>query len=166
LGKSKGEERPPELFTTPRKDFVLPELSASAVEDAFDQIELLGFPLCSPFALLKTPPESALLAADLPAHLHQKITMYGYLVTVKETRTVKGDRMLFGTFLDQNGHFVDTTHFPPVAKAYPLRGRGVYKIVGRVAVEFGYYSIEVEAMYKAEMLPDPRYAAPIAIAGA
>ena len=53
-----------------------------------------------------------------------------------------------------------------MAKAYPFRGRGIYKIVGRVAVEFGYHSIEVEAMQKADLLPDPRYAAPIAIAGA
>ncbi len=160
LGHSKGEERPPELFRTPRKNFALPELAQSDVEEAYDQIELLGFPLCSPFALLKNPPESTLLAADLPAHLHQKITLYGYVVTVKETRTIKGDRMLFGTFLDQKGHFVDTTHFPPVAKAYPIRGRGVYKIVGRVAVEFGYYSLEVDEIYKADLLPDPRYAEP------
>ncbi len=166
LGKSSGVERPPELFRSPRKNFTLPELHSSALEEAYDQIELLGFALCNPFDLLKNTPETTLLARDLPNHLGQQITLYGYLVTVKETKTVKGDRMNFGTFLDQKGFFVDTTHFPPVAKAYPFRGRGIYKIVGRVAVEFGYYSIEVEAMQKADLLPDPRYAAPIAIAGA
>ncbi len=41
-----------------------------------------------------------------------------------------------------------------------MRGRGVYKIVGRVAVEFGYYSLEVDEIYKADLLPDPRYAEP------
>jgi DNA polymerase-3 subunit alpha len=160
LGKSSGVERPPELFRTPRKNFTLPELAQSALELAYDQIELLGFPLCSPFELLKNPPESDFLASDLPNHLGQQITFYGYLVTVKETKTVKGDRMNFGTFLDQKGFFVDTTHFPPVAKAFPFRSRGIYKIVGRVAVEFGYYSLEVDEMYKADLQPDPRYAEP------
>ena len=34
--------------------------------------------------------------------------------------------MKFGTFLDINGTFFDTVHFPPSLKQYPLYGNGVY----------------------------------------
>ncbi len=160
LGKSKGEQRPAELFNAPRREFKLPALSNSDLENAFDEIEILGFALCSPFSMLKSPTENKILAADLVAYLGKCICIYGYLVTVKVTKTVKGDRMNFGTFLDQKGEFIDTVHFPPVAKAFPFRGRGVYKIVGRVVEEFGFYSVEVDALYKEEIIPDPRYNEP------
>ena len=45
LGKSKGEERPLELFRPARKEYVLPTLDSSSIEEAFDQIEILGFRL-------------------------------------------------------------------------------------------------------------------------
>jgi error-prone DNA polymerase len=160
LGKSKGEERPAELFRMPRKEYVLPTLDSSAVEEAFDQLELLGFALCSPFALLKQAPKNNILATDFPKYLGKKIEVYGYLVTRKETKTIKGDRMNFGTFLDQKGEFIDTTHFPQVAKAYPFRGRAIYRLVGRVVEEFGFYSMEVDEMYKEDLLADPRYDEP------
>ncbi|MBL7874627.1 MAG: DNA polymerase III subunit alpha, partial [Cyclobacteriaceae bacterium] len=38
-----------ELFDTEPKEFPLPELKRNVLEDAFDEIELLGFPLCNPF---------------------------------------------------------------------------------------------------------------------
>jgi hypothetical protein len=144
----------------PRKEYVLPTLDSSAIEEAFDQVELLGFALCSPFGLVKEPLQNQLLASDFPKLLGEKITIYGYLVTRKETRTIKGDSMNFGTFLDQKGEFIDTTHFPQVAKAYPFRGRGIYRIIGRVVEEFGFYSMEVDEMYKEDLLADPRYDEP------
>ena len=36
--------------------------------------------------------------------------------------------MQFGTWLDRDGYFIDSTHFPPVAAKYPFRGRGVYEL--------------------------------------
>jgi hypothetical protein len=68
--------------------------------------------------------------------------------------------MNFGTFLDQKGEFIDTTHFPQVAKAYPFCGRAIYRLVGRVVEEFGFYSMEIDEMYKEDMLADPRYDEP------
>ena len=65
--------------------------------------------------------------------------------------------MHFGTFIDRKGFFLDTVHFPNVAKKYPFRGRGVYRIIGKVAEEFGFHSIEVAEMYKEAMIEDPRY---------
>ena len=65
--------------------------------------------------------------------------------------------MDFGTFIDRDGEFLDTVHFPPVAKKYPFRGRGIYRIVGRVVEEFGFYSIEVVSMEKEKYIDDPRF---------
>jgi DNA polymerase-3 subunit alpha len=66
--------------------------------------------------------------------------------------------MYFGTFLDRNGDYIDTVHFPPVARKYPFRGRGVYQLIGKVMEEFDCISIEVNSMKKLDMMQDPRYA--------
>ena len=46
-------------------------------------------------------------------------------------------------FLDEQGEFFDTTHFPPSLEKYPFRGRCVYCLDGKVAEEFGFPSLEV-----------------------
>jgi error-prone DNA polymerase len=79
------------------------------------------------------------------------------LVTVKNTMTGSGKKMYFGTFLDHEGQWLDTVHFPTAAERYPFRGRGVYTIVGKVMEEFDCYNIEVERMYKSAIIEDPRY---------
>ena len=65
--------------------------------------------------------------------------------------------MYFGTFVDSKGDHIDTVHFPPVAKKYPIRGRGVYKITGKVMVEFDCVNIEVIHFEKLAIIQDPRY---------
>lgn len=146
------------LFRPAKKNFTLPELSSTAMEDAFDQMELIGFPLCSPFLLIKDLPDEALLARDLGLNLGAEVRMLGYLVTTKPTSTIKGERMHFGTFLDREGQYFDTVHFPPVSARYPFRGRGIYLVRGKVSEEFDVYSIEVSAMEKLALIEDPRYA--------
>ena len=146
-----------QLFKLLTKKYSLPELNITQGEDIFDQMELMGFTLSNPFYLLKEPIRSALTAADLPSNLGKKITIYGYLVTVKYTKTRQGKHMNFGTFLDLEGQFLDTTHFPGPAARYPFRGKGVYEIRGRVVEEFGFFSLEVDAMQKQAFIQDPRY---------
>ena len=91
-------------------------------------------------------------ATDFPEHIKKNIVIFGYLVTTKPTRTVKGERMAFGTWLDENGFFFDTTHFPGVLHKYPFRGRGIYRIEGKVDEEFGFCSLTVTAMEKVPMV--------------
>src|SRR5689334_14266649 len=43
-----------DLFDTEPKEYPLPVLQHNELENAFDEIELLGFPLCDPFRLLDT----------------------------------------------------------------------------------------------------------------
>ncbi len=157
LNKSKPIPKQFELFRAGVKKFKLPELDSSIFEDAFDQMELLGFSLYSPFLLMQNEPGNQLLAKDLEKYLGKKITIWGYLVTTKVTRTSNNKRMNFGTFLDREGHFFDTTHFPDTAARHPFRGRGVYKITGKVVEEFEFYSIEVAQMEKEPVIEDPRY---------
>ena len=138
-------------------DYKVPLLEQSALERAFDEIELLGFPLADPFLLADEPMDQGTTAIELPEKLGHFVISYGYLVTVKDTKTQKGDRMNFATFVDQNGDFLDSVHFPNIAAQFPFRGKGLYKVQGRVVEEFGFFSIEASALYKLAVIPDPRY---------
>ncbi len=146
-----------QLFRMHTKDFILPEFTITDLESAFDQLELLNFTLYNPFILLQTTPTSSLLTSDLAIYLNKIVVIYGYLVTVKNTGTSKGERMFFGTFLDQKGEWIDTVHFPPVAKKYPFRGKGIYRITGKVVSEFDFLSIEVIKQERMPYISDPRF---------
>ena len=129
----------------------------NAIEDAYDEMELLEFPVSmSAFDLLKTKYRGDCKAKDLMQYLNKSIRVVGNYVTYKWVRAIKGDTMAFGTFLDEDGNFFDTTHFPQSFKAYPFAGNGVYLILGKVVDEFGFPSIEVEKMAKLPIYPDPR----------
>lgn len=135
------------LFNIPMKQWELPPLYHDRREDAFDEMELLGFPLCNPFALIETN-TIGVLAKDIPRHLNNTVHMMGYLVAIKNTGTSNGKRMCFGTFIDFEGQFIDTVHFPPSAARYPFRGKGIYQLTGKVVEEFDFYSLEVQEMQK------------------
>lgn len=156
LSKQKKTDGTPILFPSNTPDLTLPPLHHHWLEDAYDELELLGFPLCNPFELLASPPPSRLTSKDLPAYIGQHIQLVGYLVTLKPTRTSNGQAMYFGTFLDGHGHFIDTVHFPPVAQKYSVSGWGVFLLEGRVMSEFDSLSIEISAVTKLPLLSDPR----------
>lgn len=158
LGKTKAKKLQPQLFKPKHRDFKIPSLLTTELEAAFDQFELLGFPLCSPFNLLAEPPKNENGVRQLHSYIGKYIDIYGYLVTVKNTTTHKGDRMHFATFIDQHGEVFDTVLFPPIAKKYMFRGKGIYRCYGKVVSEFGFLSIEVIKMRKEALIEDPRYA--------
>ncbi len=141
-----------DLFDTEPKDFPLPELHRHSLEDAFDEMELLGFPVCSPFQLLDSTHYGDVTASDLVKKIRKHVRMVGYVVTTKDTSTLKNEPMHFGTFYDVHGEFFDTVHFPDVARKYPFRGRGFYEIKGKVVEDFGVYMIEVSQMEKLPMI--------------
>ena len=143
LSKTPAKVPQKQLFHTEVKDYQLPTFHSSPIDDAYDQIELLGFALCSPFDLLKNALPKSVMSKDLHAYVNREVVQYGYLVAVKNTRTARGETMQFGTFLDQEGHFIDTVHFPQVAAKFNFSVKGVYKIRGVVTEEFGFLTIEV-----------------------
>ncbi|MCL4121817.1 UNVERIFIED_CONTAM: hypothetical protein GTU68_050031 [Idotea baltica] len=147
-----------QLFERTGKQFKFPKFEIPELEDAFDQIELLGFPLSSPFLLLDSPLENTLTSIDLVKYINKRVSIIGYLVTAKRTKTSNGKQMFFGTFLDKDGDWIDTVHFPPIAARFPFRGKGIYNIIGKVVEEFGFHTIEVESIERLPYVDDPRYA--------
>lgn len=146
-----------QLFELPQKKYRLPQLGRSKVEDAYDEIELIGFPVTmSYFDLLETNFRGGLKATELICHVGKRVRMIGQLVCIKYVRTVRNQMMHFATFIDEGGNFYDTTHFPPSLNAYPFKGYGMYLILGRITEEFGFATIEVEKMAKMPIIPDPR----------
>jgi len=152
------EEHVYTLFNSEKISYKTPKLSSTQLEDAFDEIELLGFPLCNPFKLLLHPSSSSITAKNLVSHVGKTVSIDGYLVTRKRTNTSQGKQMYFGNFLDIKGDFIDTVHFPPVAAKYPFRGKGIYRITGEVMEEFDCISIETSRMERLAIIEDPRYA--------
>lgn len=147
-----------QLFSYPSKQFSLPELEHSKLDDAYDEIELLSFPVSlSWFDMLETSFRGDVPAREMIRYNGQKIRIIGHLVTIKYIKTIKREWMNFGCFIDPEGNYFDTTHFPQSLKNYSFKGAGTYLILGKVVQEFGYPSIEVEKMAKLAVRPDKRY---------
>src|SRR5258707_10143737 len=143
------------LFQTEPKEYPLPYLERNPLEDAFDEMELLGFPLLDPFRLLPDGDRGDTLATELAQKLGKRVHLVGYMVTTKDTRTIDNKPMHFGTFYDRVGEVFDTVHFPNIAIRYPFRGRGFYSIKGKVVEDFGVSMVEVDFMDKLPMV-NPR----------
>ncbi|MCB9182353.1 MAG: DNA polymerase III subunit alpha [Flavobacteriales bacterium] len=170
-----------DLFITKVEEPRLPDLQHYPLADAYDELDLLGFPLCDPFSLVDQNAENQrgseevrttlssshslfftsspplILKRDMPAHIGKRVTMLGYLIHVKATDTSYGQRMTFGSFIDTAGDFWDSTQFPQVAARYPFRGRGVYRFTGVVEEEFGHCALRTERFEKLPWKADPRY---------
>jgi DNA polymerase-3 subunit alpha len=146
------------LFSYPVKEFALPDLEHNRLDDAYDEIELLSFPVSLTwFDMLETPYRGEISARDMISHTGKRVRMVGHLVTIKYIRTIKKEWMNFGCFIDPEGSFFDTTHFPQSLKEYPFKGAGTYLILGKVVEEFGYPSVEVEKIARLPVKPDKRY---------
>jgi DNA-directed DNA polymerase III PolC len=148
FSNAKARNKASDLFDTQPKEYPLPTLSRNEIEDAFDEIELLGFPLCNPFKLLAKPQQGNTVARELLQKNGQPVHIIGYVVTTKDAYTKNSQIMHFGTFLDYEGKTFDTVHFPDSASKYPFRGRGFYEMRGKVVEDFGVASVEVVYMDK------------------
>jgi DNA polymerase-3 subunit alpha len=136
------------LFKEPPLQFTLPELTDHRLDDLYDEMEILDFPLSNPFELVDDDPSKYTFAKDLPKRLGKTITTLVYFIDHKSVPTISGKTMAFGTFVDADLDWIDTVHFPPSLQQYPLKGRGFYRTTGKVVEEFGVYSIEVSKMSK------------------
>lgn len=148
----------PKLFEEKPSQVNLPDLEDNWIEIAIDQRELIGFSLYNPFDLIQTDeiPISDLRSKHLPSLLGKSVYIEGRLVTVKPTRTTGGKEMNFGTWLDRDGYFFDSVHFPPVVSRFTFKGRGIYRLWGTVIEDFGVVAIEIARMEKLPLIPDPR----------
>jgi DNA-directed DNA polymerase III PolC len=145
--KMKNRHLGKQLFKTQPIEYKLPPLTQYSLEDAIDEIELLGFTMCNPFDIVDDDGKYV-PAADLVPHLGQEIVVLGYLIEWKPVHTKHGKFMFFGTFIDAAGNWLDTVHFPNSASFYPLQGVGYYRMYGTVIEEFGQYSLNVGRLEK------------------
>ncbi len=145
LHKQNNKKPSPQLFHQVQyKDLKIPTLEQNDPrEDILDQLDILEFPLAPPFLLLKNPDTPTIKARDFKKFKNRQVQIMGYLVTAKFTRTIRKETMIFGTFLDKDGDWIDTVHFPPIVKTHPLTGKGVYLLKGKITEEFDVYSLEV-----------------------
>lgn len=155
----KPENRSLLLLREPVKEYKLPDLERSPFEDAFDEIELLDFPVSvTPFNLLQTRYRGDVMAKDLTKHHKKTVRMLAYLISRKHVPTKRG-AMYFGTWIDAEGEFFDTAHFADCLQQYPFKGGGCYLLLGQVEVDYHFPTITISKMEKMPFIPDPRYSA-------
>ncbi len=135
----------------------LPSLETSIVEDAYDEIELLGFPVSMTwFDLLQTSFRGEISSTGMPELVGHSVRMIAVLVAIKSVRTKKNEKMYFASFMDVQGNFFEAVHFPDSLRKYPFRGNGVYLLYGKVINDLGALNLQVEKMAKMPLKPDPR----------
>jgi len=145
------------LFQPPSRKPVLPQLDSSVLEDLYDEIELIGFPVSrTMFDLAKSTFRGDIFARDLHLHEGKTVRMVGDFVCDKYVKTKNGKVMKFGTFLDEHGDFFDSVHFPPSLAKWPLNGNGLYLVLGKVVLEFDCPAIEVQKVARLALHADPR----------
>ncbi|WP_430827462.1 DNA polymerase III subunit alpha [Chryseobacterium indologenes] len=145
------------LFDEPQKDYQLPYIEKDPFEDAFDEIEILGFPVSnSIFDLLKTKYRGNVLVKDLLKHHKQQVKMLAYLISIKEV-PIENGTMYFGTWVDVEGQYFDTAHFPFSLKKFPFKEGGIYLLLGTVEVDYHFPTVTISKMAKMPLIPDPRY---------
>ncbi len=134
----------------------LPSMQTQPIEDAYDEIELLGFPVSMTwFDMLKTKFRGEVFAKNMLQNVGKQYRMLGRLVSLKYVKTGRGELMHFANFLDANGDVFDATIFPNVLKTYPFQGDGMYLMLGTIVEEFGHPSIEVQKLAKMEIRERP-----------
>ena len=145
------------LFESAPREYKLPKLEQSVLGDAWDEIELIGFPVSMTiFDMLETKFRGEITAKSMMNHVGRVVRMLGRLVAIKYVHTIRNEIMHFGTFTDSEGELFDTVHFPSSLKLYPFRGDGVYLLLGKLVEEFGFPSLEVEKMAKMPLKPNPK----------
>ena len=138
----------PSMFQEPPLEFQLPELADYPLDDLYDEMEILGFTLSNPFAMVDDDLEKYVKAKELGKYSGRIVTVLAYFIARKHVITKYNDEMFFGTFVDSDLDWIDTVHFPDTAKQYPLHTSGFYRVTGKVVEDFGVYSIEVHKQFK------------------
>lgn len=138
-------------------ELFLPALQQSNLEKACDEIELLDFPVSlSLFDMLQTKFRGEVYFKDMIKFSGKEVRMLGQFVTLKYVKTSDLKIMNFITWIDYEGNFFDSVHFPDILKDYPFRGNGIYLLLGIIDIEFGYPTLRVKKMEKMPLKTDPR----------
>lgn len=164
LSKNQYKTKIISLFDEPQKNYELPTIDRNPFEDAFDEIEILGFSVSySIFDLLKTKHRGDVLVKDLLKYHKKQVRMLAYLISRKHVPIKmkndpgKKDDMYFGTWIDAEGQYFDTTHFPDSLKKFPFKEGGIYLLQGTVEVDYHFPTVTITRMANMPLIADPRY---------
>lgn len=162
LSKNQYKTKIISLFDEPQKDYQLPIIERNPFEDAFDEIEILGFPVSySIFDLLKTKHRGDVMVKDLLKYHKKQVRMLAYLISRKhvpiKNKNGSRDDMYFGTWIDVEGQYFDTAHFPDSLKKFPFKEGGIYLLLGTVEVDYHFPTVTITRMAKMPLIADPRY---------
>ena len=140
----------PSGFTLP--GFV--QKAAPPAERARRELRGMGLLLSAhPLDLVQLP--SGLTTSDrLPALAGNVARLAGFLVASKPVTTKRGERMRFLTLEDRQGTF-EVTVFPPVWRRFGhlLTEAGVIGVEGRVASDWGVFSLEAHRLFPVQPRP-------------
>lgn len=156
LNVTKSVNKQPKLFKPIHKHFELPVLETNAIENAFDEMELLGFPICGYFDLIDEALVNDIKSDDMCANVNKQVIMYGNLVNTRHNTTSQGKLMRLSTFVDKEGRYFDAVHFTEVVHKYPIHGLGVYKCIGFITEKFGFCSMIISKSRKVKIKSNPR----------
>ncbi len=149
LGHSKKTTSERTLFNTNPKEFKLPELWKHELEDTFDEIELLGFPVHSPINLLEEPVQSNVKAAGTCQSWLEKRLKLPVILSIENQLPQK---MVTVCILAPGSIWTDSGWIPFIfqmqSRKNPFTGPGYYHIKGKVVEEYGFYSIETQWMQR------------------
>ena len=162
LSKNQYKTKIISLFEEPQKDYELPEIDRNPFEDAFDELEILGFPVSySIFDLLQTKHRGDVMVKDLLKNHKKQVRMLAYLISRKhvpiKNKYGNRDDMYFGTWIDAEGQYFDTAHFPDSLKTFPFKEGGIYLLRGTVEVDYHFPTVTINRMAKMPLISDPRY---------
>ncbi len=144
------------LFKVAHKEFILPKLNSNWIENAYDELELLGFPLCGYFKLVKEDMQNGILATQMKNYANREVLIYGNLVCTRFNKTSQGKNMRLSTFVDIQGHYFDAVHFTKVVDQFPIHGLGIYACYGKITNRFDFCSMNVIWSKKIPIRPNPR----------
>ncbi len=65
--------------------------------------------------------------------------------------------MFFGTWIDAEGEYFDTAHFPNCLEHYHFQGGDCYLLLGTFEVDFHFPTITNHKIAKMPFISDPRY---------
>jgi DNA polymerase-3 subunit alpha len=96
----------PTLFSSPKKEFTLPELVADGIENAYDETELLGFPVSmSWFDMLKTKFRGDIKASEMLANRGRNFDSVHFPASLKDYPfRGSGTYLISGTITEEFGY--------------------------------------------------------------
>jgi len=105
LSQVKKFETAPLFNCEENKHPVLPSFETGVIEDLYDEIELMGFPVSgSFFDMVRTEFRGDAKASNLTTFAGQTVRLLGEFVCDKVVYTKRNEYMKFGSFLDEEGN--------------------------------------------------------------